>query len=191
MMNGHTIFLRKYIWKLKVPLEIKIFMWFLHRNVILTKDNLAKQNWNGWKKCAFCDSDESINHLFFYCPFAHLVWRVIQYTFNIPPPTNVTNMFGNWLNGVEKKDKARIRIGICALTWAIWNCRNDVIFNKCSNVNFLQVIRMVTHWIQEWSYLLSEAQRVHMVTGCSRLETVARDIYYLGGWRLTKRLDNA
>jgi hypothetical protein len=52
MMNGYTIFLRKYIWKLKVPLKIKIFMWFLHRNVILTKDNLAKQNWNGWKKCA-------------------------------------------------------------------------------------------------------------------------------------------
>jgi hypothetical protein len=100
-------------------------------------------------------------------------------------------MFGNWLKGVEKKDKARIRIGICAIMWAIWNCRNDVIFNKCSNVNFLQVIRMVTHWIQEWSYLLPEEQWVHMVTGCSRLEMVARDIYYLGGWRLTKRLDNA
>jgi hypothetical protein len=68
MMNGHTIFLWKYIWKLKVPLKIKIFMWFLHRNVILTKDNLVKQNWTGCKKCAFYDSDESINHLFFYCP---------------------------------------------------------------------------------------------------------------------------
>jgi hypothetical protein len=65
MMNGHTIFLRKYIWKLKVPLKFKIFMWFLHRNVILTKDNLAKQNWTSRKKCAFCDLDESINHLFF------------------------------------------------------------------------------------------------------------------------------
>ena len=44
-LNGHTVFLRKYIWKMKVPLKIKIFMWFLHRKVILTKDNLRKRNW--------------------------------------------------------------------------------------------------------------------------------------------------
>jgi hypothetical protein len=25
-MNGHTVFLKKYIWKLKVPLKIRIFM---------------------------------------------------------------------------------------------------------------------------------------------------------------------
>ena len=30
-MNGHTKYLFKYIWKMKVPLKIRIFMWFLHR----------------------------------------------------------------------------------------------------------------------------------------------------------------
>jgi hypothetical protein len=117
--NGHTVFLHKYIWMIKVPLKIKIFMWFLYKKVILTKDNLAKQKWNGCKKCVFYDSEESINHLFFTCPFARLIWRIIQFTFNIPPPANVTHMFGNWLNGVEKKSKAQIRTGICALMWAI------------------------------------------------------------------------
>jgi hypothetical protein len=72
--------------------------------VILTKDNLARRNWNGCKKCAFCDADESINHLFFDCPFARLIWGTIQYTFNVPPPpANVTNIFKNWLNEVDKK----------------------------------------------------------------------------------------
>jgi hypothetical protein len=42
--NGYMVFLRKYIWKLKVPLKIKILMWFLHKKVPLTKDNLAKHN---------------------------------------------------------------------------------------------------------------------------------------------------
>jgi hypothetical protein len=84
IMNGHTVFLRKYIWKIKVPPKIKIFMWFLYKKVILTKDNLAKRKWNGCKKCVFCDSAESINHLFFTCPFARLIWRIIQFTFNIP-----------------------------------------------------------------------------------------------------------
>jgi hypothetical protein len=43
IMNGHTVFLKKYLWKIKVPLKIRIFMWFLYKNVILTKDNLAKR----------------------------------------------------------------------------------------------------------------------------------------------------
>ena len=32
LMNGHTRFLRKYLWKLKIPLKIKIFMWLLNKN---------------------------------------------------------------------------------------------------------------------------------------------------------------
>jgi hypothetical protein len=99
IMNGRTIFLNKYIWKIKVPLKIKIFMWFLYKNVILAKANLTKRKWNGSKKCVLCDSEESINHLFFNCPFARLIYRTIQFTFNITPPANVTNMFGNWLTG--------------------------------------------------------------------------------------------
>ena len=34
----------KVIWKLKAPLKIKVFLWYLKRGVILTKDNLAKHN---------------------------------------------------------------------------------------------------------------------------------------------------
>jgi hypothetical protein len=38
------------LWKLKIPLRIKIFMWYLKRGVMLTKDILARQNWDG---CAY------------------------------------------------------------------------------------------------------------------------------------------
>jgi hypothetical protein len=56
-MNVHTVYLEKYIWKLKVPLKIKIFMWFLHRKVILT----LKKYQN--------------------------IIRVVHFTSNISPPT--------------------------------------------------------------------------------------------------------
>jgi hypothetical protein len=46
ILNGHTRYLRKYLWKIKIPLKIKIFMWFLSKKVLLTRDNLAKRNWN-------------------------------------------------------------------------------------------------------------------------------------------------
>jgi hypothetical protein len=117
LLNDHTMYLKKYIWKIKVPLKIRIFMWFLHKGVILTKDNLIKRNWHGCTKCCFCDQEETIQHLFISCPFARILWRIIRITFNIYPPANITNLFGNWLNGVAKKDKGLIRVGVCALLW--------------------------------------------------------------------------
>ena len=35
-------FRSKHIWKLKIPLKVKIFLWYLCRGIILTKDNLVK-----------------------------------------------------------------------------------------------------------------------------------------------------
>jgi hypothetical protein len=30
-------------WKLKLPLKIKVFLWYLYKGVILTKDNLVRR----------------------------------------------------------------------------------------------------------------------------------------------------
>ena len=57
---GHGV-----VWKLKLPLKIKVFLWYLRRGVILTKDNLGKRNWKGCTRCCLCSSEESIQHLFF------------------------------------------------------------------------------------------------------------------------------
>jgi len=52
------------LWQIKIPTRIKIFLWYLKRGVVLTKDNLARRNWNGDTRCSFCHSPESIHHLF-------------------------------------------------------------------------------------------------------------------------------
>jgi hypothetical protein len=101
-MNDHTKYLQKYLWKMKVPLKIRIFIWFLHKKVSLTKVNLKKRSWTGCSKCAYYDGEETIEHLFIRCPFAKMVWQVVHFTFNIPPPTNIKNLFGRWLNGIDK-----------------------------------------------------------------------------------------
>jgi hypothetical protein len=57
----------KHIWKGKIPPKIKIFMWLLENNVLLTKENMVRRNWNGNTSCGFCDEFESTTHLFFNC----------------------------------------------------------------------------------------------------------------------------
>lgn len=57
----------KFLWKVKLRLRIKIFLWLILHNAILTKDNLLRRNGKGDPKCFFCNELESINHLFFEC----------------------------------------------------------------------------------------------------------------------------
>jgi hypothetical protein len=52
-LNDNTIYLHKYLWKMKVPLKTKVFMWFLHRKEILTKDNLSKKSGSVVKSVVF------------------------------------------------------------------------------------------------------------------------------------------
>jgi hypothetical protein len=63
----------------------------------------------------------------------------VHFTFNVPPPMNITNRFGRWLNGIDKKTKEQICVRGCALVWTIWNYRNKLVFNRCANTNILQV----------------------------------------------------
>lgn len=188
-LHGHTRFLRKYLWKLKIPLKTKLFLWILHRKVLLTKDNLARRRWTGWKKCVFCHAEESVEHLVISFPFARHICRLIHFTFSISSPTGITNMFGNWLNGIDKKTRTRIRVGVSAFLCAIWNCRNDNVLNKSGAVHYLQVINRAVYWIHMWSSLLPSHQRGHMDIGCARLMAVVRAIFSWGGWLHYKRLN--
>jgi hypothetical protein len=85
------------IWKLKLPLKIKVFMWYLYKGVVLTKDNLVRRQWQRDKKCCFCSLDESIQHLLFNCHFVKFMWRIIHIFFNLIPLTSIHNMFIGWL----------------------------------------------------------------------------------------------
>jgi hypothetical protein len=61
------------IWKMNIPLKVNVFVWYLRRGVILTKENLAKQNWHGCKTCVFYHQDEIIKQLFLQCKFSRYI----------------------------------------------------------------------------------------------------------------------
>jgi len=54
LMDDNILPINRSLWKLKIPLKGKVFIWLLHHGVILTKDNLAKRNWQGTRQCCFC-----------------------------------------------------------------------------------------------------------------------------------------
>jgi hypothetical protein len=177
----------KKIWKMKIPLKIKNFGWYLRRGVILTKDNLVKRNWHGSTRCVFCQQDETIKHLFFQCHFARSIWSVIQVASTLYPPTSVANVFGNWLHGIDSRFKLLLRVGALAVIWALWLSRNDKIFND-KNCSLLQVIYRCTGILRLWLPLQRMENRDLFTEVCTRLEDTARDTFSLHGWQHSLRI---
>jgi hypothetical protein len=54
----------KPLWKMEIPLKLKIFLWCLGNCVTVTKYNLSKHKWKGSNKCSFFNNVETIQHLF-------------------------------------------------------------------------------------------------------------------------------
>jgi hypothetical protein len=113
--------------------------------MLLTKDNLVKRKWKGCTEYCFCDSNETVQHLFISCPFVRIIWCMVYFMYNLPPPTNITNMFDNWLNGIPKNARARIRIVVSALCWSIWTCRNNIIFHNQKDSIFCKLFVWLRH----------------------------------------------
>ena len=81
IMKREKISGKEVFWKAKLPLKIKIFLWYLKGGVVLTKNNLMKRGWKGDSKCNFCGLEEIIQHLFFDCRVARFVWNALFITF--------------------------------------------------------------------------------------------------------------
>ena len=125
---------------MKVPLKIKIFLWFLKKAVILTKDNLAKMNWNGSKACCFCSTSETIQYLFLDCHYARFFWRAMFVLFGINPPRNTNYLFNSWSKLGGSNHNHLLLTGTAAFCWVIWITSNDMVFDKGHPKTFLQVL---------------------------------------------------
>ncbi|KAJ1255192.1 hypothetical protein BS78_K280700 [Paspalum vaginatum] len=87
------------------------------------------------------------------------------------------------------KLRNQILAGTAALFWAIWLCRNDMVFNRTPITSFLQVIFRATYWIRSCSPLFKEEERETMRTGCTLLETTVMEIFSKFGWKRSLRLN--
>ena len=120
----------KLIWKAKLPLKIKIWLWLIEHNAILAKDNLAKRNWSGDLHCRFCSDMESIDHLFFECLTARYIWSLVAYVLGATHRPTSFGQFWQWIAITLPNRKQFHMIGLAAICWVIWTVRNNSCFEK-------------------------------------------------------------
>jgi len=59
------------IWRSKVPLKIKVFLWQMFNNKLPVGQSLIKRGWKGNGNCCVCGVGESVDHIFFHCVLGH------------------------------------------------------------------------------------------------------------------------
>jgi hypothetical protein len=110
--------------------------------------------------CCFCDSFETIQHLFFDCVLAKFIWRVIQVTFGLSTPINIKHVSGGWVQRMNEKDKKLLFVAMGAMFWSIWLSHNDIVFNKTPILSYMQVMFRATYWTRIWAvFQKEESQR--------------------------------
>jgi hypothetical protein len=113
--------------------------------------------------------------------FGKVVWRIFHFTYNSCPPTNVKNMLENWLNGIHKMIKARIRIRVLAFFG---------LFGNIVIILFLIELVLQTFCRLSLGYSLDQYMG-SFALGASEDQMVAQEFYNQAGWRHSKRLQDA
>lgn len=68
--DGQTVKL----WKSKLPNKLKIFVWMVVQDRLQTGVNLKRRKWKCNKNCRRCGLPETMDHIFFSCHIAKVVW---------------------------------------------------------------------------------------------------------------------
>ena len=161
------------LWRAKLPLKIKIFMWLVEKNSILTRDNLTRRGWHGDKRCNFCLENESVNHLFFDCSMARYVWSLVAYVVGTDCRPCSFDQFWLWAKQFFSLSENFLYVGLAAICWAIWRMRNKIHFDKKVVRSPTEIICLASSFMSFWAELQSEEDKSQLEAGAEDLKKVA------------------
>ena len=150
------------IWKARVPLKIKIFVWQLARNKLPASAQIHRRNGPSDGKCAICGEEEEADHIFFGCVLAVFSWSVVREVFGVQwNPANFEQLVGivQGLDGVRRNP---FWFFFCALAWAMWTTRNKFTIEASFPRRPADVIFKCLTFMQLWRPLQKEIGRAHV-----------------------------
>jgi hypothetical protein len=124
------------IWKCRIPLKIRIFLWQAFKNRLQTRQQLKDRNWKGSEYCYLCRDEDDVDHLLFInSPISSYCWSLLRETFGwMDQPVSVDDRTDNvWIKRKFVLSQASI-ILFAGLAWAIGNARKD---DERCRINFL------------------------------------------------------
>ncbi|KAK1289401.1 hypothetical protein QJS10_CPB18g01390 [Acorus calamus] len=165
----------RWIWRTRLPLKVRIFLWMALQGRILTKEYRAIWRSTMSTTCELCRvAPESIDHLFCLCPVLLPLWRTLG------AATGRSLVFSNRMELWEQmrdfsgptsaRALAQVEnLVIPATLWAIWLGRNKLLFAR-ERFYVENIWDNVLFFISAWGCSLVGARRVRMVRGELQIE---------------------
>ncbi|KAL4558102.1 hypothetical protein LXL04_036298 [Taraxacum kok-saghyz] len=105
-------------------------------------------------QCLVCKgSEESISHLFLFCPWAVNMWKLVQDWLQVQfPPASYIEEFFIWIDQDRGKENRRrfLEVVVVAVLHSIWSHRNKKVFENtemCPQLAMVKIKEEVFIWI--------------------------------------------
>ena len=121
------------LWSLPIPFKIIVFLWKICTNCLSVRSLLHRQISKVASYCPLCCTEkENLEHLFFLCPFARVIW----FGFDLSIRTNelalhkAKDWIQEWLlkHELTHSNAFQFYEQFFYILWNIWKHRNIVIF---------------------------------------------------------------
>jgi hypothetical protein len=116
--GGVSCRMAKKVWKCKIPLKIKVFVWKVLQDRVQTAQQLKNRMWKGSEFCSVCGKCEYLDHMLFKCPLAVFLWVFVSEALGWQGyPRSMEDLLSNWLNG---KFRVSYQLGLSCFTGLAW-----------------------------------------------------------------------
>lgn len=121
----------KTIWSVRCPLKIRVFLWLIEKNVLLTWDNLQRRGWVGPSICTLCgNEEETIKHITLRCDSVRSLWLLCTDYSPAPSPHNA-NVTSTWEHDYVSRHRGpNPHTLIAPMVWNVQRERNNRIFRS-------------------------------------------------------------
>ncbi|KAJ4749319.1 RNA-directed DNA polymerase (reverse transcriptase)-related family protein [Rhynchospora pubera] len=144
---GKIEFQATLIWSTKLPPSIRLFIFLLFQDRILTQEALVKRNIEVQPGCSLCDSTslETATHIFCLCPYTQELWNRMSSlfpSFVFLGHTDLRQLILDAVGSVPINGVNHKAIVSLTVLWAIWLERNNRIFRGAARST-----EALLHWI--------------------------------------------
>ncbi|XBJ27871.1 hypothetical protein VPH35_005070 [Triticum aestivum] len=116
---------------------------------------------------------ETSQHLFFTCPVARVIWRMVGCVLGTSLcPNNIWQYFSRCYIFLPDGVKFYTS-GLAAVCWAIWNCRNQATFEHKILKSPFNVVYAACGFLTYWAGLMAGDDREFMERGAKMLRSSA------------------
>jgi hypothetical protein len=143
-------------WGTRLPSKIKIFCYLTDIDHISSQVNLLAKGCGTSDACASCSCPEDSWHIFFGCPVASDVWRLLGVA--TVPDSSIWD-----LQCPIALPPQVWRLTTAAILWSLWKARNGVVFDN-NPTPVPAILRRAADDVALWSHRFAHADRIAIST---------------------------